>query len=307
MKKLPYNAEIAKWGRFARALLKHDTLVQLFVKKGIFPGEIEKVSTTELTAEAADRAQADAYRELGLITDKIQKVKAGLLELFSDLRLRFPNVANDLEKEGDAKGAEDIRKVKFSVRAIPRVPKEGAQENGENEEADENEDALDALEAESEETEESDEEKPLPAEDEEAKKAVEDRESRAQEVLASCAQRLARFLAEKPNITQALVNRMMPPDFVTSLNQKAEELLDLRDQRVMAIVKWKRATQTEYLAVAEHIKAKNVIEPTATKLASEDDEIDALMVEHLKRKSLRKPNPNRKKKKKKKEEKNQGV
>jgi hypothetical protein len=262
--KTPYSEDIAKWGRLSRALQAQPQLVSLF--RGIKKTEIEDISKTEEAAEAADRAQAKAFQELGTVTEEIKEVKNRLLTLFSELRLRLPNTARDLEKAGEKTDAKAAREIDFSTRATPRAAPE-EEEEGQD----------DPKEAQAE------------ASDEEAteEEVANDRESRAQTAIANTASRSARFFLDHPNILAAIVARDMPTSLADDLNQEASALLRLRDKRVLAMVNWKRATRAEYRAVAEHIEARGIVEPTLTKLAAESEAINALVVEHLKRKSSR--------------------
>jgi hypothetical protein len=78
----------------------------------------------------------------------------------------------------------------------------------------------------------------------------------------------------------------MPENFVEELKAKGVELGELRDQRTLALAKQKEATRAEHQAVQEHMAARKKVEPTATELSRKNRALDALLVEHLGRKSL---------------------
>jgi hypothetical protein len=255
-----YTNDTRKWGLFSRAILKRPELLSLFESKGIKKLELENVSITEDTARQADNSQRDAEQKLSIVTPQIKFVQDTLLGIFSELKLRIPNVARDLQAVKNEESAKAVLDLSFSERAVPRVPGEVEETLAESTEEDPEDEAI----------------------------ITEDRDSKAQKSLANAALRTEEYLRDKKAVIQALLERKMPSTFLEELKNKGEELLHLREERILLLEKRKKATRAEHDAVKAHIQARGVIEPTVSALASKESSIDALAVEHLGRKSAQK-------------------
>jgi hypothetical protein len=259
-----YNKDISKWGDLADAILKKDDLVQLFDDEGIFKEELEEVSKTEKQAETADNNQNDATQQISELTPKVNAAVVVLLELFDKLRLKIPNVIDDLKKAKDLPNMKAASDLDFSHKTIPRLPKSAGDT------AEETDEVVATLDGEAkEETEE-----------------VQEKRNNAQRAVSTVAKRLSTYLSTKPGLVAALKKRKMPDTFVEDFMSKGIELGELRDLRVLALAKQKEATRAEHQAVEEHMTARKKVEPTATKLSRTNRALDALLVEHLGRKSL---------------------
>lgn len=248
-----YNQDIAKWGLLARAIVARPELVSLFEKEGVKKEELEEISSTERAAEAADRAQRAATTEAQEAARKIEPVEEKLNTLFADLKQRKAFVVKDLTQAGDTKTLALAQKIEFGAKAIPRVPDEAKTQDGKA---------------------------PEPEEREE-ERYVEDRESKAQKVLANAAGRLALYLKDHEGIYNAFVKRKMPPEFREELAKYSEELIRLRENRVLALSRQKKATEAEHAAVTSLILARKPIQPILLKLTAQSTDLDALAVEHL--------------------------
>lgn len=280
-----YRESIQRWGLFARSILSRSELVQVFVNEGIKESELERVSSTENAARLADQAQKDASQILTKDTQAIRKLAAEIKDLFAVLRLRAPNAAADLRAGGDEDSAKALLAIEFSPKAPPRVPAT-TEEDKEKEK-------------EKQEASAPKEEKKKEEDEEETEEVRETQESQAQKALATAAIRLEEYLRDKPSAVEALKARQAPATFMEDLKNKGNELIRLREERALALSSRKEATRAEYKAVKEHMEARKVIERTVNVLVTKNSDIDALAVEHLKRK----PNfdsQQRKKRKKKK-------
>jgi hypothetical protein len=266
-----YNNDTRKWGLFARSITKRPELITHFEKQGIKKSELEKVSTTEDDARAADNAQKDAEQKLTSLTPQIKTAQEALLESFSVLKLRVPNAARDLKEANDPESAKALLELNFSEKAIPRIP-------GQPEEVIQ-ESTTPAAPAEG-----ATVEPVTPSPEEEP----EDRESRAQKAIANAAIRTEEYLRDKTAVVKALIERMMPADFMEALKKNGDKLMHLREERILFLERKKKATQAEHAAVRAHIEARGIIEPTVSSLCSKESAIDALAVEHLGRKSAQK-------------------
>jgi hypothetical protein len=271
MPNVPYGENIAKWGELARAIRQQAALVKLFENDGIKDSEIRDIDTTEQEAEAADRLQLDATQALQGITKDLIIEKDVVIALFGELKRKAANAISDLEEANQASAAQTLKDIDFSSAAIPKI-------KGQPQDEEENEETVKAGAPEGNAPSEE-------GEEEEVESPTAQRESKSQKAIALAARRVANHLETKDTVLKALYERKMPTDFLKTLKEKSERIVQLRNDKALALANQKSATKAEHDATQRHIKARGKVEPTATTLAKKNAALKALMVLHLNRKS----------------------